>query len=347
MKLTRKLGVFFTVLIMMCSMSLCVIPAHALTEAFFTLPDRGAVNKGDDFSITLTFSSTDSMGDVSAKVAYDTTALTFTGGTNASGGDGIIIINGNASGSSDVTYTLNFKGTAASRGAQINIISSTVNTADGSSAGSPMAYANITVVDNGSPAESSSPTQTSSQSETTPQATQAPVSTESEKPSSSDIAPPPAVIGGRLSSLTIDNGKLTPDFSPDVFEYTVNVDYDVTNVEVQANPANPADYVWYSGSSECQVGENVRTITVNDAYGNETVYTITVIRAQQNMVTTVSEPLQTKHIPTTKANVNDDTLRHDKSLLNSALIIILIVLVMALVVIIFWIRNKIKGNKSK
>ena len=73
---------------------------------------------------------------------------------------------------------------------------------------------------------------------------------------------------GVLTALTVDNGELSPAFAYNVYNYTVNVDNSVTNVEIEGTTASPSDYIWYTGTSECQVGENVRTITVTDVDGN-------------------------------------------------------------------------------
>ena len=340
MKFKNKLKIFLPVFLIMISMTVFTIPACAMGEAFFTLPGNGAVNKGENFSVTLNFSATENIGKVNAKIAYDSNAMEFTGGADATGGDGIIFIKSNGNGSTDTSYTLNFKGTGASQSAQINIITSNLTAQDGSSIGSPMAYCNVTVVDNGnSPDESEK--EESRTSVTTP-----PEDSQETNTTSQELT---TVIGSRLSSLTVDTGELEPEFSPDIFDYTVNVGYDVTNVEIQANSENINDYIWYSGTSECQVGENIRTITVNDQYGNQTVYTVKVIRADENSITTTTEPEKTMHIPQTKTHQEQSAFERDKSMLNSVMIIILIVLVIALVVIIFWIRTKIMGknNKSK
>ena len=152
---------------------------------------------------------------------------------------------------------------------------------------------------------------------------------------------------GVLTALTVDNGELSPAFAYNVYNYTVNVDNSVTNVEIEGTTASPSDYIWYTGTSECQVGENVRTITVTDVDGNAATYTVTIIRAaggdeQQTQTSQKKDGSDTSSAVSKNANVMDQY----KKMLNTALAIVLIVLVIALVVIIIWIRGKIKGGKK-
>ena len=119
------------------------------------------------------------------------------------------------------------------------------------------------------------------------------------------------------------------------------------NVEIEGTTASPSDYIWYTGTSECQVGENVRTITVTDVDGNAATYTVTIIRAaggdeQQTQTAQKKDSSDTSSAVSKNANVMDQY----KKMLNTALAIVLIVLVIALVVIIIWIRGKIKGGKK-
>lgn len=364
MNVVKRLSFVFALLAAAVVMIALALPACAVGDAMFFLPDK-AVDVGEEFSISLNFSSSDKIGNINAQVAYDSNVIEFVSGTSANGGGGMININENVSGTTDTTCVLTFKA-LKSGDSTVNIVTCNMTDENGQRIGSPYAYGTITVADNGDdPNEDSSKDSSSKEdprgddalspadesSEASQPETSAPEDSSQAQQTETSVTDENAMpASGVLTSLTVDNGELSPDFAWNVYSYTVNVDYSVTNVEITATAADPSDYIWYSGSGECQVGENVRTITVTDAYGNETVYTVTVIRADEDEeLSSAADPssLKEMNIPKPKEQKSEDVISRNKGLINSALIIILLVLIIALVVIIYWIKNKATGNKKK
>lgn len=84
-----------------------------------------------------------------------------------------------------------------------------------------------------------------------------------------------------LASLTIPAGTLTPAFSPNVTEYTVEVDNSVTTFLVTAKAEEPdkVQGVSITGSQYLSVGTNQRAVTVIAQDGTQKKYTITIHRA--------------------------------------------------------------------
>lgn len=323
----RRIKMCFPFAFVIICMAIFAMPAYAFSEAYFDMP-KNAVNTGEDFSVTLNFSAEENIGKINVQLSYDPNVIEFTSGTDASAKDGMITINSNVGGASSKNFTLSFR--AKKQGnSTINIVSSKLNDMNGGSIGSPTAYINVTTVgeDVGTSTQSSQ-TETSKPAESVTEQT-----AEEQMPTS-----------GVLSSITVDNGELSPKFAWNIYEYTVNVGNEVTNVEIDAASVNESDYIWYSGSSECQVGENIRTITVSDSAGGQRVYTIKIIRAEEEEQTTVSVVEKERHIPQPKENKSEDIFSRHKSLINSALILILLVLFIALGAIICWIKNR--SNKK-
>lgn len=79
-----------------------------------------------------------------------------------------------------------------------------------------------------------------------------------------------------LSSLSVDQGTLTPEFSSDVTEYRVHLPKDATSITVSAKAEDAAATVIGTGKKELQAGDNTIEITCRSEYGTEQVYTIHV-----------------------------------------------------------------------
>ena len=93
-------------------------------------------------------------------------------------------------------------------------------------------------------------------------------------------APANASSEASLAGLQVSPGSLTPDFSPDVFVYTANVDEDVTKITVDAPAKDEKASVVLSGNEDLQPGDN-RVVCRVVAEDGTTIkeYVITVIRA--------------------------------------------------------------------
>ena len=92
-----------------------------------------------------------------------------------------------------------------------------------------------------------------------------------------------------LSNLTVNSGTLTPIFSSNTFVYSVNVPYNVTAITLTTTKTDVNATVAGDGAKTLNVGANVFTITVTAQDGVTTQnYTVTVNRAQNNTVATLS-----------------------------------------------------------
>ena len=85
-----------------------------------------------------------------------------------------------------------------------------------------------------------------------------------------------------LDSLTVSKGILTPTFNKNTLNYTVNVENDVTSIEVSATATDSNATVTGIGTKELNTGNNLINIVVKSESGSENTYTINVIRAKSS-----------------------------------------------------------------
>ncbi len=92
-----------------------------------------------------------------------------------------------------------------------------------------------------------------------------------------------------LKSLRIDDGDLSPAFSPNVTSYTAKIPYNVTVCKVYTRTEDSDAKVSVSGSPDMKVGKNVRSVIVTAPNGNQKEYKITITREEKKEDTTSSE----------------------------------------------------------
>ena len=86
-------------------------------------------------------------------------------------------------------------------------------------------------------------------------------------------------VDASLSALSIQDGLLTPDFSPSVYEYEIHVPRGQTSVQVIATPLDPAATVTVKGAENLLVGTNTVSVDVTAQDGKTALsYSIKVIR---------------------------------------------------------------------
>ena len=81
-----------------------------------------------------------------------------------------------------------------------------------------------------------------------------------------------------LSSLTVSPGSLSPAFSANQTNYTVNVGADVTNINIGATVQDAKSTLAGAGNKKLNFGSNKIAITVKAQNGSTKVYNINVIR---------------------------------------------------------------------
>ena len=95
-----------------------------------------------------------------------------------------------------------------------------------------------------------------------------------------------------LSSLSVSEGALEPQFNPDTTEYTMNVGADINSINISAVAAEANSSVEISGNENLVEGENKVNINVKAADGSTSKsYTITVMKAvtSESQASTESE----------------------------------------------------------
>lgn len=82
-----------------------------------------------------------------------------------------------------------------------------------------------------------------------------------------------------LKSLNVTPGTMSPEFSPEITEYTVNIDEDVISVSVTCSVASPtAKVVQAGGFKDLQPGSNEGKLTVQAEDGTQCTYVLHIIR---------------------------------------------------------------------
>ena len=81
-----------------------------------------------------------------------------------------------------------------------------------------------------------------------------------------------------LATITIEEGNISPAFSKDVTEYTMNISDKIEELHIEAVPADENSKVSISGNTDLKLGSNLVTITVTASDGSTKVYKIHVTR---------------------------------------------------------------------
>ncbi|MCD7741844.1 MAG: cadherin-like beta sandwich domain-containing protein [Ruminococcus sp.] len=357
----------FCIITCLCVFALGLSPISASAEAHgsFSIPD-GAVANGEYFTVSVEFTASEEIGTVSAAISYNEDYMEFESSDWASGGGGIININGFPTGSTD-SMTVDIVFLAKKEGvSQINLTNGSVMTPDGLILNSYItAYANITIADQAYSNSTDSTTSDSSLSDDSSYAT----SDSSEIDSSNEYDGLTAV----LKSLTVESGELKPEFSPGIYNYTVTVSSDVIVFEMEGETANENDTIWYEGAKYLVDGKNQRTITVTSADGlTSNVYTVTIYRepsesdADESLGELESEQEQEAAVESVEEQSQDSTeetssvesssskvessdsettgVQDLRDSLMPALYVAMAAIVVAVVILIVWIRTKSKNR---
>lgn len=77
-----------------------------------------------------------------------------------------------------------------------------------------------------------------------------------------------------LESLKVSEGKLSPDFASDKYEYTLSLKSDVTKLKVEAKAKDAKATIEGSKEYDVKAGKNEIKVIVSDGQGNSKTYTI-------------------------------------------------------------------------
>jgi hypothetical protein len=81
-----------------------------------------------------------------------------------------------------------------------------------------------------------------------------------------------------LSELSIVPGDISPDFAPDVVDYTATVPYETESITITATASDSNAAIGGAGTHDLVAGENLLEVVVTAENGAEQVYTITANR---------------------------------------------------------------------
>lgn len=98
-----------------------------------------------------------------------------------------------------------------------------------------------------------------------------------------------------LKTLNISTGTISPDFTPEITQYTITVGEDVEKVNVTCSTsAADAKVVEAGGFKDLQPGSNEAAITVQAADGSKTTYKLTIMRGEASGTSgeTTGEPVK-------------------------------------------------------
>lgn len=90
----------------------------------------------------------------------------------------------------------------------------------------------------------------------------------------------PLSTNNRLSSLTVSNADITPAFSPDRTQYSADVGFEVSKLQINATAEDATAKVSVHSPALTANGTTNVSVTVTAENGAKKVYTITVHRAQ-------------------------------------------------------------------
>lgn len=83
-----------------------------------------------------------------------------------------------------------------------------------------------------------------------------------------------------LSALSVTEGTISPEFNKDVREYSLNIPYEISAINVVATPTDSKAKVEVIGNTELKEGENTVTVTITAEDGSTSKYLIRVTRAR-------------------------------------------------------------------
>lgn len=84
-----------------------------------------------------------------------------------------------------------------------------------------------------------------------------------------------------LSSITLSTGKI--DFSKDILNYNIVVDYDTDSIEISATTEDEKAIIEGAGKHKLNVGDNKIEIKIKAEDGSEKTYTINVTREKEKI----------------------------------------------------------------
>jgi hypothetical protein len=246
--ITRRIA--FLLILMIAGVSLPPAIAQAASAEAELTTEAAEVKVGEEFFVYLTITSKTEFGDVEAALTYDDTILEYQSGSSyIKGGSGYLKVSDRevTDGSKKRKYTMKFEAT------EVGICDITF-----SEGNQIMVYD----IKDGLAMSVSSNTLTINVT-----------------------APETASSNTRLKELRISPSLLTPEFSPDIYDYSTEVSYDTEKLVIVALPEDDKSTVSVTGNDKLSEGKNKITIQVLAESGANIEYSINAVKEAAPTVT--------------------------------------------------------------
>lgn len=247
-RMIQYIGLLLVLLMAGASIPPAIVSA-ASAEAELSA-EKEEVKVGEEFFVYLTVSSNSEFGDFEANLTYDESVLEYQGGSSkVKGGSGFLKISDRevTEGTKQRKYTMKFEAV------EVGICNLAFN--EGSQ---------IMVYDMGDSNVMSVSSNTLS------------INVAASETASSNT---------KLKDLQISPSSLTPEFNPEVYEYSTEVEYDTEKLIIVAIPEDDKATVTITGNDKLQEGQNKITIQVLAESGADIEYIINANRKTAPMVT--------------------------------------------------------------
>ena len=221
-----------------------------------------SVTSGDDFTATITITTNEE--------GYFEKQGGMIGSSNlrSNGGDDSVLTE---SATSSITFTHSFK--ALDPGTGTIYFTANISDFNGDNEIEASASCDITINAREVPSTPSSPV-SASVSGSTNNSSDNKTNTTNKKGSSDST----------LKSLNVDKGKISPNFEPENFDYSLSVNNDIDKITISGEKNNENANVEGLGEKELQVGINTFEIKVTSENGETRTYTLTITRKEKDAI---------------------------------------------------------------
>ncbi|MCM1287961.1 MAG: cadherin-like beta sandwich domain-containing protein [Clostridium sp.] len=263
MKKIAKKILCFVIILLLC-IHVPVFDVEAADVNVSIALSASTINVGDTVTATISVSGSN-ISAYTIYVSYSSGILSYSSGSGmVSGGGGTATISGTGAGSVSITFTAISSGTAS-----ISTYGEDAWSIEAAPLSISHAGVHVTVV---SPSTTEAPATTEAPENTTGAATESTTEAVTEEEDDEKCY---------LKSLSISPGTLEPAFSSRTTSYFVQVEEDVTAIDVNAVAEYSTSRVSVSGASSISQGENYITITVTSENGAAKNYYIRVMAGKE------------------------------------------------------------------
>ena len=275
-KLLKKLlCTTISLVLIICMLAIPATKVHAASADFTISVSSTSVYVGDSVTVTVSLNCDSTLGAYSYSLTYDSDILEYTSGSGY-GGSGTVTYAGYGDGNSSSAYATFSFSAIGSGDVYIQTSNADVYTWGEKSCSISNAGASISVLSN-----NTEPETTEEQTEVTTEAqTTESENTSTEQPDTEETSEDTTEETAStclLSKLSVNPGKLTPVFSKNVFDYSIEVPFDTKQLNIEALPENENAAVDIAGNSNFEPGKEYSVeITVTSDDESKQLYTIKV-----------------------------------------------------------------------